>query len=275
MALIEDYALIGDTQTAALVGRDGSIDWLCVPALRLGRLLRRAPRHARQRRWLLAPAGEVRPRGAGTATTRSCSRPSWRPTSGVVRVIDFMPPRGRRARTSCASSRACAAASTMQMELVVRFDYGSIVPWVRDVDGTLVAIAGPDALVLRTPVEHDGRDFRTVADFVVAAGDRVPFVLALVPVARSRRPSRSTPEQRARSDDRAFWERVGRALHLRRRVARRRPALAASRSRRSRTRPPAGSSPRRRRRCPSGSAACATGTTATAGCATRPSRCSR
>ncbi len=100
--------------------------------------------------------------------------------TGVVRLIDFMPPRetnpdvvriveGVRGRVD------------MKMELVIRFDYGSIVPWVRNVDGTLVAIAGPDALLLRTPVEHEGRDMRTVAEFVVSAGERVPFVLRWFP----------------------------------------------------------------------------------------------
>ena len=194
MALIEDYALIGDLETAALVSREGSIDWFCVPRFDSGAALRRASRNVRQRA-LDDPARRETsdPSVAGIAATRSCSRPSSRRTTASCASIDFMPPRetnpdvvriveGVRGRVD------------MQMELVIRFDYGSIVPWVRNVEGTLVAIAGPDALLLRTPVEHEGRDLRTVADVHrVARASACRSSCAGSPPTSHRR-SRSSPE---------------------------------------------------------------------------------
>ena len=123
--------------------------------------------------------------------------------TGAVRLVDFMPPRdtnpdlvriveGVRGRVE------------MSMELALRFDYGSIVPWVRRVDGTLVAIAGPDAVLFRTPVEHEGRNLRTHAQFAVEAGDRVPFVLRWFP-SHDTVPEPIEPE-RALDETVAFWE---------------------------------------------------------------------
>ena len=180
MALIEDYALIGDLETAALVSREGSIDWLCVPRFDSGAAFAALLGTSENGHWTIQPAGDFRPVGRSYRGDTLVLETELETDTGVVRLIDFMPPRetnpdvvriveGVRGRVE------------MQMELVIRFDYGSIVPWVRNVDGTLVAIAGPDALLLRTPVEHEGRDMRTVAEFTVSAGERVPFVLRWFP----------------------------------------------------------------------------------------------
>ena len=180
MALIEDYALIGDLETAALVSREGSIDWLCVPRFDSGAAFAALLGTSDNGHWTIRPAGKFRPVGRRYRGDTLVLETELETDTGVVRLIDFMPPRetnpdvvriveGVRGRVD------------MQMELVIRFDYGSIVPWVRSVEGTLVAIAGPDALLLRTPVEHEGRDMRTVAEFTVLAGERVPFVLRWFP----------------------------------------------------------------------------------------------
>jgi GH15 family glucan-1,4-alpha-glucosidase len=177
MALhIEDYGLIGDCHTAALVGRNGSIDWLCWPRFDSGACfaaLLGGPEHGR---WLLAPK-------ASFQSTRHYRQDTliletdFETDEGAVTLIDFMPIRngvadlvrlvvGRRGRVE------------MSMELILRFDYGASVPWVsRLPDGALRAVAGPDMTVLRTPVELSGEGLKTVAQFSVGAGDTVPFVL--------------------------------------------------------------------------------------------------
>jgi GH15 family glucan-1,4-alpha-glucosidase len=180
-APIESYALIGDCETAALVGRDGSIDWLCWPrfdsdacfAALLG-----TPDHGR---WRIAPRDEkvrvsrrYRP-GTLILETR------FETDEGAATLVDFMPIRDGRADIArlVIGERGQVA---MCMELVIRFGYGAIVPWVtRLEDGTLRAIAGPDMLLLRTPVHLRGENMRTVAEFTIGAGDSMPFVLTYAP----------------------------------------------------------------------------------------------
>src|SRR5262249_31053775 len=180
MAAIEDYGLIGDLETAALVSREGAIDWLCFPRFDSGAMFAALLGTSENGHWTLQPAGEFRPAGRQYRGDTLVLETELETDTGAVRLIDFMPPRetnpdlvriveGVRGRVE------------MEMELVIRFDYGSIVPWVRTVEGTLLAIAGPDALLLRTPVEHEGRDMRTVSSFTVSEGDRVPFVLRWFP----------------------------------------------------------------------------------------------
>jgi GH15 family glucan-1,4-alpha-glucosidase len=177
MALrIEDYGLIGDTQTAALVGRDGSIDWLCLPHFDSGACfaaLLGAPEHGR---WLIRPDSTV------LATTRRY-RPNtliletdFTTDAGDVRVIDFMTPRDGEPDL-IRIVEGLRGEVRMHLELVIRFDYGSIVPWVRKMDGHVRAIGGPDALSLWTDVATEGRGLTTQAEFTVRAGERVPFVL--------------------------------------------------------------------------------------------------
>ncbi|HEX6274218.1 MAG TPA: glycoside hydrolase family 15 protein [Polyangiaceae bacterium] len=183
MALrIEDYALVGDLQSAALVGRDGSFDWMCLPRFDSGACfaaLLGTPAHGR---WLLAPErAELRKTTRAYRDGTLVLETTFEVPEGRVRVVDCMPPRNRTPDVvrvvECLEGEVA-----MNMELVVRFDYGSVVPWVsRLTDGRLRAIAGADALVLQTDVETHGEDLRTVAKFVVRAGQKVPFALSWYP----------------------------------------------------------------------------------------------
>lgn len=177
---IEDYAMIGDCQSAALVGTNGSIDWLCLPRFDSPACFAALLGDEENGYWLLAPRGEV----------RSCQR-RYRPGTliletdfttdeGTVSVIDFMTPRsaepdvvriivGRRGRVA------------MRCDLVIRCDYGSIVPWVRRSGNGIWATAGPDSVILYAGVALHGENFHSVGEFTVAAGDRVPFVLMWFP----------------------------------------------------------------------------------------------
>ena len=267
MALIEDYGLIGDLETAALVSREGAIDWLCLPRFDSGALFAALLGSYENGHWTIQPAGEFRSTRRRYRDDTLVLETELETDSGAVRLVDFMPPRetnpdlvriveGIRGRVE------------MRMELVIRFDYGSIVPWVRNLDGTLVAIAGPDAVLLRTPVEHEGRDLRTVASFTVAEGERVPFVLRWFP-SNEPLPEPIDPEEALSSHCRLLGG-VGGAVHVRRPLARRRAALGAHPEGTHVSPRRAGSSPLRRPRSRSGSAASGTGTTATAGCAMRP-----
>jgi GH15 family glucan-1,4-alpha-glucosidase len=203
VALIEDYALIGDLQTGALVSRYGAIDWLCLPRFDSGAVFAALLGTAENGHWTIQPAGEFRPRGRRYRDDTLVVETELETDSGVVRLIDFMPPR----ETNPDLVRIVEGVQgrvDMRTELVLRFDYGSIVPWVRTIEGTLVAIAGPDAVLLRTPVEHEGRDLRTYAEFSVAEGDRVPFVLRWFP-SNEPPPEPIEPEQALRAAV-AFWE---------------------------------------------------------------------
>ena len=202
MARIEDYGLIGDLETAALVSREGAIDWLCAPRFDSGAVFAALLGTPENGHWTIQPAGEFRSTRRYRGDTLVLET-DLETANGAVRLIDFMPPRevdpeivriveGLRGRVQ------------MEMELVLRFDYGSIVPWVRTLEGTLVAIAGPDAVVLRTPVEHEGRDLRTVASFTVSEGDRVPFVLEWFP--SNTTPPEPMDAETALSETVEFWE---------------------------------------------------------------------
>jgi len=178
---IEDYALIGDLSTAALVGRDGSIDWLCWPRFDSDACFAALLGTTDHGRWL------IRPQDAAARVTRTYLENTliletrFETADGVARLIDFMPPRddgshlvrivvGERGRVQFRS------------ELILRFGYGAMVPWVtRADDRTMCAIAGPDMAVLRSPVGMHGKNFRTVSFFTVEAGERLPFVLSYRP----------------------------------------------------------------------------------------------
>jgi GH15 family glucan-1,4-alpha-glucosidase len=174
---IEDYAVVGDTRTAALVGRDGSIDWLCLPRFDAGACFAALLGDASHGRWRIAPAG------GGSAAARRYREDTlvleteFRTSSGAVRLTDCMPP-DEDVPNVVRVVEGLEGRVELRMELVIRFDYGWIVPWVRSArDGTLRAIAGPDALTLATPVPTHGENLTTVATFTVAAGERIPFVL--------------------------------------------------------------------------------------------------
>ena len=201
---IEDYGLIGDCETAALVGRDGSIDWLCWPAFDSDACfsaLLGTPEHGR---WLIAPVGDV----------KSTSRRYWGDTliletrfetsDGAVELVDFMPPRGN-ASDVVRLVRGASGRVKMRMQLVIRFGFGRDIPWVKkNEDGSgLLAICGQDMAVLRTPVETRGEDFTTIAEFEVGEGDIVPFVLTYGP-SHLPVPAPVDPAQALR-DTESFW----------------------------------------------------------------------
>jgi GH15 family glucan-1,4-alpha-glucosidase len=177
---IEDYALLGDLQTAALVDRTGSIDWCCFPRFDSGACfasLLGGPEHGR---WLLAPSGAVTRRERRYRHDTLILESVYETDEGRIRGIDFMPPRGK-APDIVRIVEGLDGRVPVRSELVIRFDYGRIVPWVRRVNGARLAVAGPDALCLRTPVEVRGEDLSTVAEFTVSQGERVPFVLTWFP----------------------------------------------------------------------------------------------
>ena len=177
---IEDYALIGDCHTAALVARNGSIDWFCLPRFDSGACfaaLLGTPEHGC---WRLSPKGSVRKIQRRYREGTLVLETEYETEEGSVTVIDCMPPRGLHpilVRT-VAGKRGRVS---MQMELIIRFDYGSIVPWVRRTETGIRAVAGPDTLLLHTGVDLRGENFTTVAAFTVAEGERVPFTLVWHP----------------------------------------------------------------------------------------------
>jgi GH15 family glucan-1,4-alpha-glucosidase len=173
---IEDYALIGDCGTAALVAKNGSIDWLCMPrfdssacfAALLG-----TPEHGRWRIATTVAPREIRRRYRDRTLVLETE---YETEDGVVALIDCMPLRVAQPRVvRLVEGREGRVAMTM--DLALRLEYGSRVPWVRRIDGGIRAVAGPDALRLETPVALRGEGLRTVADFAVSAGERVPFTL--------------------------------------------------------------------------------------------------
>ena len=174
---LEDYALIGDCETAALVSRAGSIDWLCWPRFDSGACFAALLGTREHGRWLIEAADPE-------ARLARCYRESTliletrvETAEGAVTVIDFMPPRGRNSDI-VRLVRGERGRVRMRTELILRFDYGRTIPWVsRLPDGTFRAIAGPDMVTLHTPVQLCGRDLTTVAEFEVEAGSTVPFVL--------------------------------------------------------------------------------------------------
>jgi GH15 family glucan-1,4-alpha-glucosidase len=179
---IEDYALIGDLGTAALVGRDGSIDWLCWPhfdseacfAALLGE-----PKNGRAR---IAPKDKTARVTRRYRSDTLILETRFETADGVATLIDFMPPRSGEDSHLVRIVMGERGRVEFESELVLRFGYGAHVPWVtRLQDGTRRAIAGPDMVIMRTPVGTRGKDLTTVADFTVAAGERIPFVLSYAP----------------------------------------------------------------------------------------------
>jgi GH15 family glucan-1,4-alpha-glucosidase len=181
MALrIEDYAIIADLQSVALVGKDGSIDWLCLPRFDSEACFAALLGTRENGRWQLAPEGEV-------LSVRRRYRPETliletdiATAEGTVTLVDLMPIAGKGTDII----RVVVGRQgrvPVRMDLVIRFVYGSAVPWVRHIEGGIEAVAGPEILRLRTPVEMHGKDMSTVAHFTVSEGERVPFVLTWAP----------------------------------------------------------------------------------------------
>src|SRR5262245_11724842 len=177
---IEDYALLSDLQSAALVHRFGSVDWCCFPRFDSGACFAALLGEPRHGRWLLAPVGEVKRSSRRYRADTLILESVYETVDGAVRAIDFMPPRGN-APDIVRIVEGLDGSVPMRSELVIRFDFGRIVPWMREVDGARAAIAGPDGLCFRTPVETRGEDLTTVSEFVLDQGERVPFVLTWFP----------------------------------------------------------------------------------------------
>jgi GH15 family glucan-1,4-alpha-glucosidase len=180
MAKIEDYGLIGDLQTAALVGRDGSIDWACFPRFDSGACFAALLGTPDNGRWIVAPRGDAWEAGRRYRPRSLVLETDWETDDGAVRVIDFMPPRGK-APDIVRIVEGLRGEVEMSSELVIRYDYGLTIPWVRRIDDARLCVAGPDALCFRTPVENRGENLRTIGDFTVREGDRVPFTLTWFP----------------------------------------------------------------------------------------------
>ena len=180
---IEDYALIGNTHTAALVGRHGSIDWLCMPRFDSGACFAALLGTPDNGRWLLAPAAEAKTVRRKYRGDTLVLETEFELAGGErVALIDFMPiceHDGRIDLIRIVEGRSGVV--PMRMEAVFRFDYGRIVPWVRRREYGLSAVAGPDALQLRTPVPMRGENLKTVASFRVTEGERIPFTLTWYP----------------------------------------------------------------------------------------------
>jgi GH15 family glucan-1,4-alpha-glucosidase len=201
-ARIEDYAMIGDCQTAALVSRDGSIDWFCAPrfdseacfAALLG-----SPEHGR---WSIAPRTKARVSRRYRPDTLVLET-QFETADGAATLIDFMPT-GLRRSSIVRLVVGTRGTVTMSTELILRFGYGAVVPWVtRLEDGVMRAIAGPDMAILRTPVHLSGKGMTTVGEFSINKGDTIPFVLSYLP---SHRPLNAPFDPtRALQETETFW----------------------------------------------------------------------
>ena len=220
---IEDYAIIGNTQTVALVDRSGSVDWWCVPRIDSGAAFAALLGTEANGRWLLAPQGEI------TAVTRRYEPDTlvletlFQTPTGTVALIDFMPPEHDNSVIHRIVEGRDGSVE-MTMELIVRFDYGSITPWVRTTGEGLIMVAGQDGLRFHSPVPLQGTDHTTVASFEVRAGDKQSFSLTyFASDARAPLPLNSMA---ALVHTRRWWLRLGKPVHLPRRAARRGGPLA-------------------------------------------------
>ncbi|MZF90966.1 glycoside hydrolase family 15 protein [Streptomyces sp. SID5643] len=208
-AYIEDYALLSDLETAALVGRDGSVDWLCLPRFDSPACLAALLGTEDNGFWQVAPA-------SGGPCTRRAYRPDtlvldsvWETGTGTVRVTDFMPP---RAQLPCLVRvvEGLSGTVTMRSELRLRFHQGRVVPWARDAGDCTIAVAGPDAVWLGAdgPVRRDGAEDTTIWYFTVPAGRRLALTLVWSPSHRPALPAPlGVPAETALKETSDFWQR--------------------------------------------------------------------
>ncbi|HEV8617994.1 MAG TPA: glycoside hydrolase family 15 protein [Candidatus Udaeobacter sp.] len=199
---IEDYAFLSDTQTGALVSRDGCVDWLCFPRFDSPACFASLLGARENGRWFFHPDEKIERTRRRYRDETLILETEIETKSGAVRLIDFMPPRGENPDI-IRIVEGLRGKVSMHMELIIRFDYGQIVPWVRKRHDGLEAIAGPDGLILRTPIETYGRDLTTVAEFTVAKGDRIPFVLTWF--LSHKDPPRKVNAEHALSDTEKYW----------------------------------------------------------------------
>jgi GH15 family glucan-1,4-alpha-glucosidase len=206
---IEDYALIGDMQSAALVGRNGSIDWLCLPRFDSDACFAALLGDEHNGQWRICPTvvegpvsrrGEVRWQYQGDSLILQTE---WQTMSGTVRVLDFMPPRADAAPVLVRIVEGVHGAVEMESVLRIRFGYGKIVPWLQRHGAAIRATAGPDSVSVTSPVRMTGRNMAHEAAFTVHAGDRVPFVLEWH--ASHLPPGEATDAAEALAATRDFW----------------------------------------------------------------------
>ena len=200
---IEDYALLGDCETAALVAKNGSIDWLCWPRFDSDACFAALLGSADNGRWQIAPSAPSKRVSRRYRGDTLILETRFETDDGSVLLIDFMPLRGR---TSNLVRIVVGERGTVEMrtELLIRFGYGQAVPWVtKSEDGALQAVSGPDMLILHTPVRLHGEDFKSVATFTVAPGERIPFVLTYCPSHLP--PPREIDAERALEHTERFW----------------------------------------------------------------------
>ncbi|MBE2997743.1 glycoside hydrolase family 15 protein [Nocardiopsis sp. HNM0947] len=201
---IEDYALIGDMQTAALIGRDGSVDWLCLPDFDSSSCFTALLGDEQNGCWTMRPA-----EGPREATRRGYRgetlvlESEWDTDTGTVRVIDFMPPRGGAPHV-VRIVEGVRGSVQMHTSLRLRFDHGHVVPWMHREGSELVAIAGPDAVWLSAPIELQGHNFTHDATFTVTAGQRIPFVMTWHPSQTEE--SDHLDAEKALSRTQRFWQ---------------------------------------------------------------------
>ena len=260
---IEDYGMIGDCHTAALVARDGSIDWLCLPSFDSAACFAALLGDSENGRWLIAPDCEIKKVTRKYRDDTLILETTFETEGGTVTLVDLMTP---ATETPDLIRLVVGVRGTvpMRMELSLRFDYGSVVPWVRSNGSGIVAIAVPDTVHLRTPVKLEGENFKTTARFTISAGETIPFDLCWY--ASHRDEPNPLDVEKAIAETEAWWrEWVGRCkFEGRSKAAVIRSLITLKALTLSR---PAGSSLRPRLRCPSESAECATGITGFAGCA--------
>lgn len=178
---IEDYAMIGDCETAALVGRDGSIDWLCLPRFDSGACFAALLGDKQNGRWIITPAQPPKSISRRYRENTLILETDFNTEHGSVRLIDFMPLRGKEPNL-VRIVRGLQGEVAMHMGLTLRFDYGQSVPWVTSLDdGSLRAIAGPNMVVMRTPVEMHGENLHTISEFTIKEGQSISFVMGYGP----------------------------------------------------------------------------------------------
>ena len=201
-AKIEDYALIGDCHAAALVNRNGSIDWLCLPRFDSPACFAALLGESENGCWRIAPKGEVHESWRHYRGETLILETEFRTATGAVRLIDFMP-MGASDRSIHRMIEGIAGEVEMAMELVVRFDYGRLIPWVqRGEDNLWTAVAGPHRLTLHTPISHRGENLKTIAEFTVKAGERIPFTLSYSTSFREQRSAPVLEDDLRRTDER-------------------------------------------------------------------------
>jgi len=202
---IEDYSVIGDGETAALVDRRGSIDWLCWPCFDSDACFAALLGDSSHGYWKLAPSSDLKSLARRYRPNNLVLETEFVTAEGAVTLIDFMPPRGK-ASDVVRLVRCDRGRVRMRMDLVIRFGMGRNIPWVKKTEegSALLAICGPDMVILRTPVDTRGEDMTTVADFEIAEGDTIPFVLTYR-ASHLEVPEAIDPEQALR-DTESFWK---------------------------------------------------------------------